>query len=75
MGWNAQDFKFNKVWAGMGVGLFKNKHSASGSGINEKNHNITELPVEAGFMVKKYTFLSEIEAGLMQEIISKCMLY
>ena len=38
-----------------------------------KNHNITEL--EAGFMLIKYTSLSEIEAGLMQEMISKCMLY
>jgi len=37
-----------------------------------KNHNITEL--EAGFKLIKYISLSEIEAGLMQEIISKCML-
>jgi len=38
-----------------------------------KKYSITEL--EAEFMLIKYGFLSEIEAGLMQGIISKCMLY
>src|SRR6218665_3464262 len=57
----------------LGAGLIKNQNSASGSGISEKNRNITEL--EAGFMLIMYTSLSEIEGGLMQEIISKCMLY
>lgn len=40
------------------------KYSASGSGSNEKIIVIvTEL--EAGFMLKRYTSLNEIEAGFM----------
>jgi len=57
----------------LGTVLIKNQHSASGSRINEKNHGITEL--ETRFMFIKYAFLSEIELGHMQQIISKCMLY
>jgi len=34
---------------------------------------VTEL--EAGLMLKIYASLSEIEVGLLQGIISKCMLY
>lgn len=52
--------------------LIKNQHSSSGSGIFKHNHSKTEL--EAGFILKKYDSISEIEAGLVQVIIFMCML-
>ena len=59
----------------LGAVLIKNRHSASGSGINEKNHSITEL--EAGFMLIQYASLIEIEEGVTHGIIVNCrpMLY
>jgi len=67
--WTREHLGAGRWGAGrLGAVLIKNRHSASVSWIIEKNHSITEL--DAKFMLIKYFPLSEIEAGLVQGIIS-----
>lgn len=53
--------------------LIKIQYSHVEAGLIKSSHNMAEIG--AGFVFEKDGFLTEIEAGFVQGIIYKCMLY